>query len=162
MRFSTCQLQDETLFLRFNIEAMFEIQDKFGSLPKAFEVLNKSDLRGTYKLAEILCTQGELSRRYLGFDKGHIWTESELIATTQLKDVPALKNAIVAALSDGIEESEESQRVDKGLLELNKTKKLDETLIYYAAGKLGISIKDVLFMTVDDFLKTLDRAGRQK
>lgn len=161
MRFATCQLQDETLYLRFNIEAMFEIQDKFGSLPKAFEALNKTNLKDTYKLAEILCTQGELSRRYLGFDEGHIWTEKELITTMQLKDVPLLQSAIVSALSDGMQEPEEGQRIDKGLLELNKAKKIDETLIYYAAGKLGISVKDALFMSVEDFFKTLNRNSKK-
>ena len=79
----------------------------------------------------------------------------------QLKDVPLLQSAIVSALSDGMQEPEEGQRIDKGLLELNKAKKIDETLIYYAAGKLGISVKDALFMSVEDFFKTLNRNSKK-
>ena len=161
MRFAICELQNETLYLRFNIEAMFEIQDLFGSIPKAFEALNKTNLRDTYKLAEILAQQGELSRRYLGYDEGKMWTAKELITAMQLKDIPVLQTAIVSALSDGMTEQDENKRIDKGLLELSKNKKIDETLIYYAAGRLGISVKDALFMSVSDFFNTLNRNGKK-
>ena len=117
-------------YLAFTGEAMFQIQEQFGTAPELLDVVSKNTREGldvTCKAAAILAEQGELARRHLGYDKSTIVDADAIRATILPSEIAALKLAIPAAmeLGYGREVKEENDEVDLGLAELNAQKKMN-------------------------------------
>ena len=73
------------------------------------------------RAAEIMIQQGELVRRYLGYDPGNVIAAETLMLSLGLNDDLALRSAMMEAVLDGLRsETDERQEVDLGLLELQK------------------------------------------
>lgn len=115
-------------YLAFTGEAMFQIEEMFGGATELLEAV-KGNTRDAFSAAceavAVLAEQGELARRYLGYDKAPILDAETIRATTAPSGIAELKLAIPAAieLGYGREVKEESDEVDLGLAELNAQKK---------------------------------------
>lgn len=115
-------------YLAFTGEAMFQLQEQFGTAAELLEAVSKNAREGldvTCKAAAIMAEQGELARRHLGYDKSPIIDADAIRATISPSEIAALKLAIPAAmeLGYGREVKEENDEVDLGLAELNAQKK---------------------------------------
>lgn len=115
-------------YLAFTGEAMFWMQEKFGSAAELLEAIRGNTREGfsvVCETAAVLAEQGELSRRYLGYDKAPIIDAAAIRATIQPSEIANLKLAITAAmeLGYGRDVAEEDDEVDLGLAELNEQKK---------------------------------------
>ena len=116
-------LAGRTQYLAYTGEAMFQLQEKFGTAAELLGAIGKNTRDGlsvACEAAAILAEQGELARRHLGYDKGPI-----IVATITPSEIAALKLAIPAAmeLGYGREVVEENDEIDIGLAELNAQKK---------------------------------------
>ena len=91
------------------------VEARFADIIWQNEPLSSNQLA---KLAE----QGELLRRYQGYDKGPIPTEELFRLSLSPLEVPLAKDAIARAVQAGFrrEEGPAKKEVDKGLLELEK------------------------------------------
>lgn len=115
-------------YLAYTGEAMFQLQEKFGTAAELLGAIGKNTREGlsvACEAAAILAEQGELARRYLGYDKGPIIDAETIRATITPGEIAALKLAIPAAmeLGYGREVVEENDEIDLGLAELNAQKK---------------------------------------
>lgn len=115
----------QTWYLLLNGAALFDIYDKFG--PKGFVLDHikghgKKSFGPTCWLLAKLAEQGELLRRYQGYDKGPIPTEAQFQLSLSPLEVLRAKEAIALAVQEGFrrEEGDSLKEVDKGLLELEK------------------------------------------
>lgn len=115
-------------YLAYTGEAMFQLQEKFGTAAELLGAIGKNTREGlsvACEAAAILAEQGELARRYLGYDKGPIIDAETIRATITPGEIAALKLAIPAAmeLGYGRDVVEDNDEVDLGLAELNAQKK---------------------------------------
>lgn len=162
MNFAFCELNEITLYLRFSVDAYGEMQERFGSVPKAFEAVTGGNVNELVDALEILSRHGELARRYLGYDPCHIYTKAELMIELQPADILKIRDCVCNALLDGVGNQENaSGKVDLGLLKLNRERKVDMTLLYKAALRLGLSLKDIMTMPIGELFKLLeDKDGK--
>lgn len=127
MRAVKINLASRELHLAFTVEAMFQIQDKFGGSGELVEAIRDGGREGFHAAccaATILAEQGELARRSLGYDPGPMADAEAIAASMTPSDIPALKTAIPAALSLGYGRDVEAEdEIDLGLAELNAQKK---------------------------------------
>ena len=115
-------------YLAFTGEAMFQIQEKFGGTAELLEAMKgntREAFSAAYEAAAILAEQGELARRYLGYDKSPMIDAEAIRATTGPADFLKLVHSISSAISLGYgrEVEAEGDEVDLGLAELNAQKK---------------------------------------
>ena len=121
-------LAGRTQYLAYTGEAMFQLQEKFGTAAELLGAIGKNTRDGlsvACEAAAILAEQGELARRHLGYDKGPIIEAATIRATITPSEIAALKLAIPAAmeLGYGREVVEENDEIDLGLAELIAQKK---------------------------------------
>ena len=120
-------LLGHTYYLLYNGAAMFACNDAFGA-GKILECIAPNDLEGyeaQCKAVVILAEQGELSRRYYGYDSSEMLTAERLKLETSPVELLAMKQALMKAvlLGYGREIGEDDdQTIDLGLAELNKKK----------------------------------------
>ena len=108
-------LAGRTQYLAYTGEAMFQLQEKFGTAAELLGAIGKNTRDGlsvACEAAAILAEQGELARRHLGYDKGPI------IEAATIRAIPAAME-----LGYGREVVEENDEIDLGLAELNAQKK---------------------------------------
>lgn len=114
-----------TYHLLLNGAALFDIYEKFGTKGFVLDHIKgngKKSFGPTCWILAKLAEQGELMRRYQGYDKGPIPTEETFLLNLSPLEVPLAKDAIARAVQEGFrrEESPQKTEVDKGLLELQK------------------------------------------
>lgn len=114
-----------TYHLLLNGEALFDIYEKFGSKGFVLDHIKgngKKSFGPTCWMLAKLAEQGELLRRYQGYDKGPIPTEDLFRLTLSPLEIPLAKDAIARAVQEGFRrnEGQDNKAVDKGLLELEK------------------------------------------
>lgn len=119
------EFNGQTYHLCMNGAALFDIYDKYGSkgfVTDAIKGTGKKSFLATCWMLAKLCEQGELVRRYQGYDHGRIPTERDFLLMLAPMDVPKAKRAIEEAVRLGFraEEPEEKKAVDLGLQELQK------------------------------------------
>lgn len=114
-----------TWHLCLNGAALFDIYDKYGdkgSLLDHIKGNDKAAFQATCWILAKLAEQGELVRRYHGFDHGLFPTA--LMFQTMLKplEVAEAKRVITMAVSQGFarDEPDEEASIDLGLVELQK------------------------------------------
>ena len=77
-------LAGRTQYLAYTGEAMFQLQEKFGTAAELLGAIGKNTRDGlsvACEAAAILAEQGELARRHLGYDKGPIIEAATIRAT---------------------------------------------------------------------------------
>ena len=87
-------LAGRTQYLAYTGEAMFQLQEKFGTAAELLGAIGSV----ACEAAAILAEQGELARRHLGYDKGPIIEAATIRATITPSEIAALKLAIPAAM----------------------------------------------------------------
>lgn len=111
-------------YLLYNAEAFFVSKDKFGdeNIFNILETAGRDGFINLAKIAAILAEQGELTRRYYGYDKSEIPTEDYIRFSTGFLDMAQLRhdvqNAIILGINREIDEPE--KEVDLVLQELEK------------------------------------------
>ena len=114
-------------WLVYTADAYFELNEKYGT--ELFAKLRAADRSG-YDMAVgcllILAREGELCRRYMGYDAAPMLTEEEIRRTVLPDGIGEVKRAVMDALLAGmrVENHRESDEpVDIGLLEFEKKTK---------------------------------------
>ena len=122
MRFTKWEFAGKLYYLSFNGAAMHMASD-LGVQDLTEPITNKGReyFSTLCKIAAIMIEQGELVRRYMGYDPGNVIDASTLeIAITPYTDI-TLRNAMMQAVVDGYSsEIRQTDEVDLGLLELQK------------------------------------------
>ena len=93
-----------TYFLVMDGEAMFTIRDIYGGTRLMLEKMEQDTREGfleTCNAAAILAERGELVRRRLGYEPGHIPERDDFALLTQPYEIVALKRAIANAIKLG-------------------------------------------------------------
>lgn len=112
--------------LLFNGAAMFAIRDKYqtDNISELIDGDSVIAFQRTCKIAVILAEQGELLRRFLGYDNRPMLSEQEILATVTPIGIMRLKNALASAMIEGYSRDvkDENEEIDLGLAELNKKK----------------------------------------
>lgn len=112
--------------LLFNGTAMFAVKDVFGedNVITAIKDNTPDAFASACKAAAILAEQGELLRRWEGYEPQEILTEKELLLTITPLGIVPLKNAVIEAVAAGYRRdiADENEEIDLGLEELNKKK----------------------------------------
>lgn len=127
MKTADFALNGQTYHLCLNGAALFDIYEKYGSKGFVTDHIKgngKKSFEATCWILAKLAEQGELVRRYLGYDRGPVPSEVMLRTMLSPRDVPAAKVAIKDAVRLGFARDEENHEpVDLGLLELEKKAK---------------------------------------
>lgn len=149
MRAVKINLAGRELHLAFTVEAMFQIQDKFGGSGELVEAIRdggREGFRAACCAAAILAEQGELARRSLGYDPEPMADAEAIAASMTPSDIPVLKTAIPTALSLGYGRDVEAEdEIDLGLAELNAQKNQVTRAHYIRMGAAsGLSQRDTL------------------
>lgn len=139
MKTTEFKLGPKTLYLYFNGEAMFQLneldKDQPENAPDWISRMLENTLEGKRllcKAAHILATQGELCRRYLQYDPERVPTEEDLQLLVTPMAIVGLRSAVMAAIDDGFsaKSQDDDGDIDVGLAELEKkTKPLRSRLI---------------------------------
>lgn len=108
-------------YLMYNGAAMYNLREKLCD-KKIYEAIATDDVQSFYALCDILAemiAQGELYRRWMGFDKGKIVTSATLRVILRPVDIPAARQAVLDAFVRGMRsETPENEDIDLGLQEL--------------------------------------------
>lgn len=155
MRTVPVSLGGVTYHLLLNGAALFDLYDRFGdrgSLADHLQGSGRDAFENTCFFLEKLAEQGELWRRYQGYDHGPLpEAEAFRVGLTPMEAVLARK-AVVEALTAGFaqEETEKPGTVDKGLLALQKNGGGIKRGAYLdaAAGFLGLGLREALLLPV--------------
>jgi hypothetical protein len=115
------------LHLLFNGAAMFEIEEQFGSASELLNIIKEDTKEAFAALCDavfILAEQGELARRYAGYEAGEIPTKEKLGRVAMPNDILDFKIAVPQAITLGYgrEIEPENGEVDLVLAELNQKK----------------------------------------
>lgn len=108
--------------LLFNGYAMFAAQDMFENRQLG-EVVQDNTAEGFVNLCRVFCLlaeQGELARRYEGYDRGETPDEERLRAAVMPYDVIAMRQSVLEALMRGYKRDVPEEETDLGLAELQK------------------------------------------
>ena len=143
-------LAGRTQYLAYTGEAMFQLQEKFGTAAELLGAIGKNTRDGlsvACEAAAILAEQGELARRHLGYDKGPIIEAATIRATITPSEIAALKlRRYGARLWPG---SRRRKRRDRPRpRRADRAKKNDVTRAHYGriAALCGVSRKEALLM----------------
>lgn len=132
MRTVPVTLGGVTYHLLLNGAALFDLYDRFGdtgSLTDHLQGAGREAFENTCFFLAKLAEQGELWRRYLGYDHGPLPAAEQLRITLSPLDAAAAKQAVIEAVLAGFarEEGEKPRMVDKGLQALQKKRQRAET-----------------------------------
>lgn len=122
MKFTKWTFDGKDYYLSYNVMAVHQIYDLgIEDLSAAISDLGAKAFEQVCRAAEIMIQQGELIRRYLGYDPGNVTTAENLMLMLTTGEDISLRGAMMAAVLDGLKsETDERQEVDLGLLELQK------------------------------------------
>ena len=125
MKTTPFELNGVTYHLCLNGAALYDIYDKFGieePILSHMEGSTRKTYDATCWMLAKLAEQGEIVRRYEGFDKGPFGSEHFFRSNMRPRDEIRAKKAVGDAVRQGFrrEEADEEERIDKGLLELQK------------------------------------------
>lgn len=122
MRTTEVELFGAKYALCLNAAAMFEIEDQIGT--DAIEKAGKTSSEGLDALsmmAAIMMEQGELVRRYMGYDPGKILSATAIRLMLTPADVLVLREKVIRAYLRGFgREIDQDDEIDLGLTELQK------------------------------------------
>lgn len=126
------EFEGKTYALSFTAEALFSVYDKFGftddilGTTKAMEPTVEGWVNCCW-LAALMASQGELQRRYMGFDPQPMITLEKLRTGFMAADSVRLREAVRAALEQGFTRStadeDEEQEINLVLVERDAVEK---------------------------------------
>lgn len=112
--------------LNYSVEIMFKVNEKFGGVNQALDVINsetKEGLDSLRWLAIELANDGELCRREKGLDHLPFLTPKDLSARMSPISYILLRGRVMDAIRAGYKrETENEDEIDLGLAELNEKK----------------------------------------
>ena len=122
------KLGKHTLYLAFDGEAMFIIEEKHGGVKELTDKLlnsSRESFTAVCETAALFAERGELARRYYGYDPQEFVEATEIMQILQPAQIIELKGSVISAIELGFgrEIKDEEKEVDLGLLELNEQKK---------------------------------------
>lgn len=122
MKFTKWTFDGKNYYLSYNVMAVHQIYDLgIEDLSAAISDRGAKAFEHVCRAAEVLIQQGELVRRYMGYDPGNVIAADTLMWSLGINDDLALRSAMMGAVLDGLKsETDERQEVDLGLLELQK------------------------------------------
>lgn len=122
MKFTKWTFDRKDYYLSYNVMAVHQIYDLgIEDLSAAISDQGAKAFEQVCRAAEIMIQQGELVRRYLGYDPGNVIAAETLMLSLSLNHDFSLRRAMMDAVLDGLRsETDERQEVDLGLLELQK------------------------------------------
>lgn len=122
MKFTKWTFDGKDYYLSYNVMAVHQIYDLgIEDLSAAISDRGAKAFEQVCRAAEIMIQQGELIRRYLGYDPGNVIAAEDLMLMLTTGEDISLRGAMMAAVLDGLKsETDERQEVDLGLLELQK------------------------------------------
>ena len=140
----------QTLHLLLNGAALFDIFDRYGSDAEILELIagsGRKDLEATCWILAKLAEQGELARRYLGYDREKPPQAGRLMALMAPMEIPRARLAITQTVRQGfgMRHGEAEEYTDLGLQELQKKNGIETDRVQY-------------FQTVTQFLRLPPRA----
>lgn len=115
----------EEYHLYFNGYALFNAYAKFGADKNILDVIETMDKAGFEATVWLLCelaTQGELYRRFLGYNPRPRLDYAKTLVQIQPKELPEIKEAVIAAMNEGFAR-EADEGYDPWLAELESQKK---------------------------------------
>ena len=101
---------------------MFAAQDMFENRQLG-EIVQDNTAEGFVNLCRVFCLlaeQGELARRYEGYDRGETPDEERLRAAVMPYDVITMRQSVLEALMRGYKRDVPEEETDLGLAELQK------------------------------------------
>ena len=115
----------QELHLLLNGAALFDIFDRFGAnaeIPELIAGSSRKSLENTCWILAKLAEQGELARRFLGFERETPPMEQELLTLMTPMEIPLARLAITRAVRLGfyMRHQDPEEYVDLGLRELQK------------------------------------------
>lgn len=116
------------LWLMYNGAAMFDLYDLYPNLKELFDAIMVNTRESIDKLLDvflILAENGEVARKYIGYNTDELPDKAELYALSAADDLVRMRNAVTSAISVGLgqELKDEAEEVDLGLEELEAKKK---------------------------------------
>ena len=106
----------------YNAAAYFATMEKYPD--GFFEVMTKNDRTGLEAMCwmlQLMSEQGELMRRYMGYDKEETFNADEAILKMRPKDIALARSVIMTAMDVGLNtEGDDEEEVDLVLVELEK------------------------------------------
>lgn len=122
MKFTKWTFDGKDYYLSYNVMAVHQIYDLgIEDLSAAISDRGAKSFEQVCRAAEIMIQQGELVRRYLGYDPGNVISAETLMLTLGLNHDFSLRRTMMESVLDGLRsETDERQEVDLGLLELQK------------------------------------------
>jgi len=122
------KIGNKTLYLAYNGEAMFAIEELHGGIKELPEKLNNKDresFKSTCEVAALLAEQGELVRRYYGHEPQDIIAADDLRSIIQPSQIAEMTDAIFRSIALGygseIDRGKDDE-IDLVLMELNQKK----------------------------------------
>lgn len=128
MKLVTLSLLGRELYLAMNAQAMFEFIEEYGDdeetgYTKAMFREGIAGFKACAHMIRVLSEQGELVRRYAGYDHTDMVTEREILQLSSPLDFNPMRQAIMNAILVGFgQEITSDDEVDLGLIELQKKK----------------------------------------
>lgn len=166
MKYITCRIDDIELNMLYGVGAMFELRALYDNEEKIkytdedgdecerqaslIDVINPPTVTGIEKLfktAAIMAEQGELCRRYTGYDPKKIISYEELYEIVKPDKYFEFKEAVLTAIVLGHSREIKEDNIDLAAEELARQKNERPGLSTYLAvgSSLGMSQKDILF-----------------
>lgn len=158
MKHTDFELNGETYALSFTAEALFTVYDRFGvtdDILSATKCLEPSaeGWKNCCWLAALMASQGELQRRYQGYDRKPMVTMEQLRTGFMAAESLDLRKAVRAALEQGFSRS---AAVDSEAQEVNLVLRERETATKKAKA-LAESVRDIWLKRLQSFTS---RPGR--
>lgn len=128
MKAVKCSLAGRELYLAFTVDAMFQLEERFGGTAELIETISsgtRDGFQAACQAAAVLAEQGELARRHMGYDPAPFPSPEDIAATTSPHGLADLNLAVTSAITLGFgrDIAPEDNEVDIGLAELNEQKK---------------------------------------
>lgn len=125
MRLTEWKFKGHTFHLCLNAAALTEVYDRYGmdkEFPELYRGTDKKAFGVTCELLGLLTAQGELVRRYEGYDRGPILGADYFRVNLAPRDLAGAKRALGMAYDTAFrrETEDEDEEVDLVLLELQK------------------------------------------
>ena len=123
----TVGIKGELRWLNYSMDVMFDMQDKFGNIQKALDIIDQRDREAFEAVRWFLvrmANDGELCRREFGYDPLPMLEEKDITPQMRPLDYALLVEAVVDAIQLGYkrEIDNQNEEIDLGLEELRAKK----------------------------------------
>lgn len=139
MKYIETEVNGKPLFLMYNGAAMFDLQERYThevegecgeiheepqNITEVIEQGGKKGFEALCDVAAVLAEQGELYRRFMGYDRAEIMTAKEIAVLATPEDILNLRLAVIKAVILGLKREVDDPNEERDLVleELNKKK----------------------------------------